>query len=49
MVEPPATTYVVHGEPEASAALAQRFRNDLGWNAIVPRDGETVRIDRPLR
>ena len=47
MVDPPSTTYVVHGEPEASATLAQRFRDELHWNAVVPRDGETVRIDRP--
>lgn len=46
MPEPPATTYVVHGEQEASEVLAHRFRRDLGWNAVVPRDGETVRIDR---
>jgi metallo-beta-lactamase family protein len=47
IVEPPSTTYLVHGEPEASATLAQRFRDELHWNAVVPRDGETVRIDRP--
>jgi metallo-beta-lactamase family protein len=46
MPEPPATTYVVHGEREASETLARRFRRELGWNAVVPRDGETVRIDR---
>jgi len=46
MPEPPATTYVVHGEEAASEALARRIRSDLGWNAVVPRDGETVRIDR---
>jgi len=49
MVEPPTTTYVVHGEPEASAALVARFRDELHWNAVAPRDGETVRIDRPPR
>lgn len=46
MPRPPATTYVVHGEQRASEALARRIRGDLGWNAVVPRDGETVRIDR---
>jgi metallo-beta-lactamase family protein len=46
MVEPPTTTYVVHGEPAASAELARRFQQELRWNAVVPRDGETVRIDR---
>lgn len=46
MVEPPMTTYVVHGEAAASAELARRFRQELRWNAVVPRDGETVRIER---
>lgn len=45
MVEPPTTTFVVHGEPDASATLARRFRQELRWNAVVPRDGETVRIN----
>jgi len=47
MAEPPTTTYVVHGEPEASRALVRRLRSELGWNAVAPRDGEVVRIDRP--
>ncbi len=46
MPEPPTTTYVVHGELDASQTLARRIRAELGWNAVVPRDGETVRIDR---
>lgn len=40
----PQTTYVVHGEPAASAALAQRLRTEHDWNAVVPRDGERVLI-----
>ena len=46
MAEAPTTTYVVHGEPEASRALVRRIRGDLGWNAVAPRHGEVVRIDR---
>jgi metallo-beta-lactamase family protein len=45
MPAPPETAYVVHGEPEASASLARRLRTELDWNAVVPRDGETVRVD----
>jgi metallo-beta-lactamase family protein len=41
----PRTAYVVHGEPAASAALAERIRRDLGWNAVVPSLGERVRLD----
>ena len=42
--EPPDVVYVVHGEPAASATLAARIGAELGWLAIVPRDGERVRI-----
>jgi metallo-beta-lactamase family protein len=41
---PPKVLYAVHGEPEASAALAARVRDELGWLAVVPRDGERVRL-----
>lgn len=44
MPNPPNTTFVVHGEPDASGTLARRFRSELGWNAVVPKDGETVRL-----
>ncbi len=41
---PPTTAYVVHGEPDASAAFAARLQRDLQWNAVVPGDGERVRV-----
>ncbi|HSR25712.1 MAG TPA: MBL fold metallo-hydrolase RNA specificity domain-containing protein, partial [Candidatus Eisenbacteria bacterium] len=41
----PDACYVVHGEPEAAAALAERVRRELGWLVVVARDGERVRID----
>ena len=40
--EPPQAAYVVHGEPRAAGALAGRIRDELGWLAVVPRDGERV-------
>lgn len=42
---PPTACYVVHGQPAASAALATRLHDELGWLAVVPRDGELVRLD----
>lgn len=42
---PPEVVYLVHGEPSASQALAARVRSELGWAAVVPRDGEMVRLD----
>lgn len=42
---PPETTYLVHGEPDASQALLERITVGLGWHAVVPRYGEPVRLD----
>jgi metallo-beta-lactamase family protein len=41
---PPATTYAVHGEPEAAAALRGAIEADLGWPARVAVDGERVPV-----
>jgi metallo-beta-lactamase family protein len=41
---PPQVCYVTHGEPHASAALAGRIRDELGWCAVVPRPGERVLV-----
>lgn len=38
----PRTTYLVHGEPASSQALAERLTRDHGWPAVVPTDGERV-------
>jgi metallo-beta-lactamase family protein len=35
------TVFAVHGEPESSAALAQKLRDELAINAIVPGSGES--------
>ncbi|MEJ5256070.1 MAG: MBL fold metallo-hydrolase [Acidimicrobiales bacterium] len=42
---PPEVAYVVHGEPRASAALADRLCADQGWTAVAPRQLEWVRLD----
>ena len=42
--EAPATVFVVHGEPEASAALAERLVGD-DVNAVVPTQFEVIRLD----
>ncbi|MFE0700626.1 MBL fold metallo-hydrolase RNA specificity domain-containing protein [Streptomyces sp. NPDC058872] len=41
---PPHTTYLVHGEPAAAAALRDRIDHELGWTAVVPRSGEAVLV-----
>jgi metallo-beta-lactamase family protein len=42
---PPKVVYVVHGEPDSSAALAARIQDELGWCAVVPRYGERVLLE----
>lgn len=41
-VHVPGTAFVVHGERSASAALAERLRQQLGWTAVVPEYLERV-------
>jgi metallo-beta-lactamase family protein len=40
----PETVYVVHGEPDASAALATAITTSLDLTAVVPAYGERVRV-----
>jgi metallo-beta-lactamase family protein len=39
---PPRETFIVHGEPEASAALNRRIEAELGWKCRVPQSMERV-------
>ena len=41
---PPGMTYVVHGEPEAAAALRDAITSRLGWKAAVAEDGQRVTL-----
>ena len=41
----PETTFVVHGEAAAAAALHDAIERELGWTAAVPRYLEQVRLD----
>jgi metallo-beta-lactamase family protein len=33
----PTHTFIVHGEPASSAAMAEKINSKLGWNTVVPR------------
>lgn len=37
---PPKRTFIVHGEPAASAALRDRIEASLGWSCAIPTMGE---------
>lgn len=41
---PPLKTFIVHGELEASAALADKIRNVFGWNVIIPGFGDRFEL-----
>jgi len=40
----PATTYLVHGEPDASAQLRDIMKKDLGWNVQIAQYLEKVEV-----
>jgi metallo-beta-lactamase family protein len=41
---PPETCFVVHGEQTSAEHLSSRIALELGWNAVVPRQGERVLV-----
>lgn len=43
---PPRQTFVVHGEPGQSAALAWTITDRLKWNVRPAVDGETVELSK---
>jgi len=42
---PPRKVFLVHGEPDASEALANRIRQQLHWDVVIPRLGETHMLE----
>ena len=42
--DPPKATYLVHGEPDAAATLAQQIRARYGWTVKVAEDHQQVEI-----
>jgi metallo-beta-lactamase family protein len=43
-VWPPARVALVHGEPDARQALAERLRSELGLDVVVPRQGASITV-----
>jgi metallo-beta-lactamase family protein len=42
---PPETTFIVHGELEAAESLAQKIRDLLGWDIVIPEMGDKVELE----
>ncbi len=40
----PKRIFIVHGEPDSSAALEQQIRRSLGWSTHIPRYMETTQL-----
>lgn len=40
---PPARVFVTHGETSAAEAFRLHLREELGWDASIPRDGQVVK------
>ncbi|MCB1120372.1 MAG: MBL fold metallo-hydrolase, partial [Verrucomicrobiae bacterium] len=41
----PEKVFLVHGEDEPRKALAEHIRKNLGWDVIIPDEGESVHLD----
>ncbi|MDD5425161.1 MAG: MBL fold metallo-hydrolase [candidate division Zixibacteria bacterium] len=42
---PPEKTFIVHGEPEASASLAEKIRSHFNWEVDIPELGDVREIE----
>ncbi len=42
---PPEKTFIVHGEPESSRAMAEKIREKFGWDVVVPEFKQTFELD----
>jgi metallo-beta-lactamase family protein len=43
--KPPKMTFIVHGEPAASTALAEKIRTKFGWKVVIPQFGDGFDLD----
>ena len=41
----PERTFLVHGEPKSSQALAGKIREKFGWNVEIPKLGQSFELD----
>lgn len=41
---PPKKTFIVHGEPPAQLALLGAIQSELGWDAVIPKQGERFEL-----
>ncbi|NIN34194.1 MAG: MBL fold metallo-hydrolase, partial [Gammaproteobacteria bacterium] len=42
---PPRKTFIVHGEPHSQDAFRRHIKDSLGWQATIPEQGDSVKLD----
>lgn len=42
---PPEKTFIIHGEPESSKALAEKIRDRFGWDVVIPEYKQSFELD----
>ncbi|NOX38349.1 MAG: MBL fold metallo-hydrolase [Calditrichaeota bacterium] len=42
---PPEITFLVHGENDSTTALAEKIRQQFGWNVVIPSFGQSFELD----
>ena len=42
---PPLKTFIVHGEADASASLAEKIKARLGWKVVIPKFNESFDLE----
>lgn len=43
--QPPQKTFLVHGEPDAAASLAEKIRTHFGWEVVIPKFGDSFELE----
>ncbi|MCF7912821.1 MAG: MBL fold metallo-hydrolase [Candidatus Cloacimonetes bacterium] len=41
----PKKVFIVHGNPEASAAMAEHIKKQYGWDVVIPQLGDSYTLD----
>ena len=41
---PPKKVFIVHGEPDASKALAEKIKSKFGWDTVIPEFKQTFEL-----
>ena len=40
----PEQVVLIHGEPDAQEAFAERLKDEFGWDSVIPEIGDTIRV-----